>query len=397
MSTVTGLTLAPRRDILLISTADWDNPYRTNKQIVAEQFARRGYRVLYVDSLGLRRPALKSGDLGRMGKRLLRAARIGRKALENLWVSSPLCLPGAGSSLLRAASGRLLLAQIRACMRRLDMRRPLVWTYNPTVCRLIDALPHAGVVYHCVDDLGASPGIDAEAIRRGEHELGRRAGLCFATSRPLEKRMRKIFPEVVYEPNGCDSAFFGTTGMAARVPAPALDAIAHPRLLFVGALSDYKVDFALLRELAEKRPDWNWILVGRHGEGQPWSSPVPDLPNVHALGGCLHGQLPYVINKCDAAALPIPHNEYTDAMFPMKFFEFLAAGIPVVCTRLPALEEFEDLYFACEGADGFLAAIEKILSGGRRDAGAIGAACRHNSLEARFARMEKALDEFLPQ
>jgi glycosyltransferase involved in cell wall biosynthesis len=98
----------------------------------------------------------------------------------------------------------------------------------------------------------------------------------------------------------------------------------------------------------------------------------------------------------DVAVMPVPLNSYTDAMFPMKFFEFLAAGLPVIGSRLPALKDFEDLYFPSDSAEEFQVNLEKVLSGTRRDSRAIDEACRYHSWEARFARMEAVLDEIFP-
>ncbi len=59
--------------IVMFSTADWDNPFWTNKQHMALHLARRGYRVLYVESMGLRKPTINGSDLARIWRRLKRA------------------------------------------------------------------------------------------------------------------------------------------------------------------------------------------------------------------------------------------------------------------------------------------------------------------------------------
>ena len=82
-------------------------------------------------------------------------------------------------------------------------------------------------------------------------------------------------------------------------------------------------------------------------------------------------------------------------MFPMKFFEYLASGLPVVATRLPALEEFENLYFPADTAEEFVEHIRKVLEGERRDADLIDAACLYHTWEARFKRMETAIQSVL--
>lgn len=384
----------PTRDVLLFSTADWDNPFWTNKQHMATQFAKRGYRVLYVDSLGLRRPTLKQRDVSRMGRRVVRALSGMQEVRPGVWRVSPLVLPFQTSGWSRLLNQKFLRAQLHLRLARLGMRRPIIWTYNPVIANLCATLPNGGIVYHCVDDLAGAPGIDGPTIHAGEKALGQVASLCFTTSPRLRESMAPLFPRVEYEPNVCDHAFFATAGITAEPPE--LAAIPRPRLLFVGALSEYKVDFALMERLARRYPGRHWVLVGPVGEGQPFSSRPPDLPNVHVLGPRAYGHLPNYMGHCDMAVLPIPHNDYTDAMFPMKFFELLAAGLPVLGTRLPALAEFEDLYFPCDNDDEFAMAMDGVLAGQRRDAAAIDAACRRHSWDARFARMERVLNEVFP-
>ena len=81
------------RDVLILSTADWDNPSWTNKQHMAVQFAQHGWRVLYVDSLGLRRPVLKKKDFLRIGKRLINGLKEAHEVRSSIWRISPLVLP----------------------------------------------------------------------------------------------------------------------------------------------------------------------------------------------------------------------------------------------------------------------------------------------------------------
>ncbi|KAF5081523.1 Glycosyl transferases group 1 [anaerobic digester metagenome] len=387
--------ISAKRDILLFSTSDWDNPFWTNKQHMAALFAKRGYRVLYVDSLGLRRPMLHKKDIGRIAHRLCKAIPIVRQVSPNLWRTSPFALPLHGSPRIRAFNDILLRATIAWHLSHLNMRFPLIWTYNPVITNLCASIPNSGIVYHCVDDLGAAPRIDKAVISAGEKSLGTLAKICFTTSPLLRDRMAELFPQVIYEPNVCDQAFFETARAMPQSPFE-LVKIPHPRLLFIGALSEYKVDYALIEKLAQRNPQIHWVLIGPVGEGQLDSRMPPDMPNVHILGPRAYGQLPYFMAHCDAAVLPVPHNPYTDAMFPMKFFEYLAAGLPVVGSNLPALRDFEHLYFPSTSINEFESNLTRVLAGERRDINAIDAACRYHSWEARFTRMEAVLDEVFP-
>jgi len=150
-------------DCLLFATADWDAPYWTNKQHVASHLAERGYRVLYVESVGLRTPSLASGlDLARLWRRLWRGLRGARPQRETLWVLSPLVLPFAqGHPIVKRLNQSILRRAIRRFSRHHGLQQPMIWTYHPYMLEAIAGIARGPLVYHCVDDLGAVPGIDA--------------------------------------------------------------------------------------------------------------------------------------------------------------------------------------------------------------------------------------------
>lgn len=383
-----------QKSILLFSTADWDNPFWTNKQRMAVLFAERGYRVLYVDSLGLRRPSLHARDMKRIFGRLRKALPFPRKVRPNIWRISPLVLPFHGHPHIKRINDMLLRVLIRWQLFLLNIRKPIIVTYTPVVSELCATLENSGIVYHCVDDLGASPGIDGQVIRQAEKRLASVADCCFVTSRNLLHMLSSVFRHVEYDPNVCDIALFQRARLHPAEPSD-LRAIPRPRVVFIGALSQYKVDFELMRRVAELLPDVHWLLIGAVGEGQPGTQQPPARDNIHLLGPRPYEDLPAYLAHSDVAVLPAARNAYTASMFPMKFFEYLASGLPVVSTRLPALEEFESLYFPAETAAEFASRIREVLAGARRDADAIEAACREHTWEARFERMERCMQVML--
>jgi glycosyltransferase involved in cell wall biosynthesis len=378
------------REILIFSTADWSNPFWTNKQHMATCFAKNGWKVLYIDSLGLRKPTLAKNDLSRIKTRLKKIFSIARNVAPNVWCASPAALPFHNSKIARSINTVLLRASILLHMKTCGIKHPLIWTYNPVIADLCAQLPNCGIVYHCVDDLRAAPRIEAQAIEEGEKRLSNIAKLCFTTSPLLQARMKGLFKQSFYEPNVCDYTLFSSARH--REEPKDLANIPHPRLLFVGALSDYKVDFALIQKVARQLPNYHWVLIGPVGEGQPGTQKPPTEANIHLLGPRPYHDIPNYMAHCDVAVLPAPHNDYTAAMFPMKFFEYLASGLPVVSTNLPALQEFANLCFLADGAGAFAETLTRVINGERREAKAIQAACQHHSWQSRFKRMEEQLE-----
>ena len=300
----------------------------------------------------------------RMLKRLIRGLRGVRQVAPNLWVHSPLVLPFHGSAVARRINQGLILGSLRLLTRLLGFARPIVWTYNPMVQALWKNVDASLLVYHCVDDLAAVPGIPGAAVRGAEESIVRQADAVFITSRELYSRLSILEPETThYFPNVADFAHFARAQADEPLPDD-LQAIPRPRLGFVGTLSTYKLDSDLILEVATRRPEWHWVFVGPLGTADSASlNERLERDNVHLLGHRPYERLPDYLRGFDVATIPCKLNEYTKSMFPMKFFEYLAAGKPVVTTPLDALAEYGHACFTAWTADEFCRAVERILAG----------------------------------
>ena len=377
------------RDCVLFSTADWRAPYWTNKQHTARQLAATGRRVLYVESIGLRTPGANARDFKRLWQRLMRGLAPVREVEPGVWLLSPLAVPFKQHwPLVRLLNQGLLALRIRWAMLRIGMRRPLVWTYHPFMLQALDMLPHRGLVYHCVDDLAAVPGIPAEPFRAEERKLLTRCDAVFVTSAKLLELCKPHNPNTWYFPNVVDAEHFGKALRPGPIPAD-LASIPEPRLAYIGALSDYKVDFRLLHDTARAHPEWQWVLIGDEREGQqdPWLAAMRELRNVHLLGHRDYAQLPDYLRGIAVGLLPTLVNEYTRSMFPMKYFEYLAAGRPVASTPLEFTRQQHEALEIGADPDSFAQAIARSLARGTLDSLQASAAVADNTWKARLEKM----------
>lgn len=361
-------------DCILFATADWDTPYWTNKQHTAAHLAKAGWRVLYVESVGLRAPKVGSGtDWSRILKRLWRGLRGPRQVEDRIWVYAPLVVPFRHNHpWVRAFNQGWLSRTIGRFMRHQRFRLPMVWTYHPYMLETRawlngDPVTATGkLVYHCVDDLAAIPGIDAQAFDHEERALLAQADAVFTTAQALYDKCSVHNNNVHNLPNVVDFGHFARAHEPGPIPVD-LSTIPHPRLAYVGALSDFKVNFGLLRDVASARPDWHIVLIGSEREGQrdPQLAILASLPNVHLLGHRPYHQLPDYLRGMDVGLLPTHVNDYTRSMFPMKYFEYLAAGLPVVSTPLAFTEQQRAGLKVAGQAEGFRLAIAEQLAHGR--------------------------------
>ena len=361
-------------DFVVLATADWDHRLWTNKQHTACSLHRAGHRVLYIESLGLRPPRADRQDRQRIVKRLRRMFRPPRQVEPGLWVWSPMVIPGGTRGLLMRINRVVFSGALALILRRLRFHSPLLWTYNPLTARYLNLKRRAGsstssmfsaAVYHCVDRIHAQPGMPARLIADSERQLCRMVNVVFTTSPDLQASLMRLNACTYHYGNVADQAHFAAALEAPSAPAP-LAGIPRPRLIFVGAIDAYKLDLPMLMVLARQRSDWSWVLVGPVGEADPGTSiaALQALPNVHVMGLQAYADLPAWLAHADVALLPLQENTYTQHMFPMKFFEYLAAGCPVVATQIPALRPYASGALLCPpDPKAFELAIATALSG----------------------------------
>jgi len=379
------------RDIVCVGFADWDTELWTNQHHLMSRLAREN-RVLFVESLGLRRPQLAGRDLRRIARRLRRGLAPPRH-VDGLDVLSPLVLPLHSSGAARALNARLLPALVGRAARRMGLHRPILWGYVPQAEMLIERLDPSLVVYHCVDDIAAHELIDTASFRAAEERFAARADLVLASAPELLRRMRALSPNVMEAPNVADTELFAGALGDGETDA-AIVALPRPRIVFTGAISQVKLDTGLIVQLARLRPQWSIALVGPVGAGDPHTdiSAFAAEPNIHLLGMREYGELPTVLRGADAGLIPYARNELTNSIFPMKVYEYLAAGLPVVATPLPALAGLADVGCAPD-APGIAALLDAALAA---DTPALRAErsqrARGHSWDARIAEITSAIE-----
>ena len=357
-------------DIVLLSTADWDHPLWTNKQHVACSLASEGERVLYVESLGLRSVQAKTQDFRRILRRLLLGLRFVRQVRPGIWVLSPLVLPGGSQGVALRLNRLMLRCSVSLACWVLRFRSPWLWTYNPLTLLYLPLKGFTLSVYHAVDAVQEQPCMPRALIESEEARLCRSVNQVFTTSPYLAERLAMHTDRICFEPNVADRDHFSTALERRQDPGfvdpPELRGIPEPKIGFVGAISSYKLDFELIRSVALRHPEWHFVFIGPQSEGEPSTdlSQLCGLGNVHWLGPKPYSQLPRFLAGFQCAWLPLQCNAYTRAMFPMKFFEYLFAGLPVVSTRIHALRSFETICRLCPPEPlEFSKQIQQVLAG----------------------------------
>lgn len=181
------------------------------------------------------------------------------------------------------------------------------------------------------------------------------ADLVVAASDSLYREACLASSNVILAPNGCDASLFAPAAERALPVPEDIAGIAGPIIGYHGAVATW-LDYGLICQIADAYPDWNLVFVGPFYN----VSDVPRRPNLHWLGYKELSQLPAYDQMFDVAIIPFRISALTQAVNPIKMWEYLASGLPVVSTALAETKNRADIYYS-EDPQAFLANIARAL------------------------------------
>jgi len=349
----------PPLNFVWFSTTDWDAPQFGSRQQIARQLAGRYHRLLFVevpraphsflsDPAGTRRAVRRLGQL--------------RLVATNVQAYTPWpVLPNYYHPSTNAINQRLLHLDLRRLVRRLGWSVDVFWTYWPNSAYLVGRLGERVAVYHCLDDFTTIryPFVATGAIARMERELCQRVDLVITRTEALGQARRPHNLQTHILPGGVDAAFFDP----ARVSAAAADvaALPQPRAGFVGTIDD-RVDMPMLAACARALPDIAFVLVGPVKRHLVKLNLLYGLTNIYWLPARPHTDVPAVIAGFDVGLIPYRQTPYAQALSPIKLYEYMAMGKPVVATDLPYLRREAVHVHLARTTDEFVAAIRAVLT-----------------------------------
>jgi glycosyltransferase involved in cell wall biosynthesis len=362
------MSMAAPFSIVCISSQEWREHLPTNRQQIMLRAARRGHDVLFVEA---------GHFFGKHLWRLLRGPE--RRSLARRLFSTEEVLPNVRlrkdvnllpwgtryriASRLNALPTGLLLTRLTR-----GLPQPAVlWLYHPTSVTLAGRCNEALVVYDCVDDYAEQAGDHRRAalIAREDARTGRTARLVFATTTTLYERHRATNEQTHLVPNVADYEHFARAADA-TIKALEVSRLARPVIGFAGNFTGSKVDFDLIAGVAQARPNWTILLIGPADDASSKQElqRLAGKANVDWVGRQPYEDLPRYIAAFDVGIIPYVSNAYTRSCFPLKLYEYLAAGKPVVASGLPDLAGMEPDVVLVDGLDEFVHAVQQALNQG---------------------------------
>jgi glycosyltransferase involved in cell wall biosynthesis len=250
----------------------------------------------------------------------------------------------------------------------------IAYVFHPAFWPYLEHLADCTVVYHADDAFSLMPGWDGKCqemerklVARADHLFSASPGIARLLPSDGGRRTRLL-------PNGAQVESFMEP---AQSPCPSdLSSVPHPRIGYVGSVN-IKVDLLLVAEIARRRPDWHWVIIGPvmksdhegfpgNAEFQAGLAACRQLENVHFLGPKPYYVLPSYTTHMDVNTMcyrNVPGGWWT-AIYPLKLHEYLAAGKPVVGTNLDVLWEFKSVVAIAETVEDWLSALSAAIYAG---------------------------------
>jgi glycosyltransferase involved in cell wall biosynthesis len=311
---------------VVVAGTPWDGVWQSERHL-AMQLARRG-PVLWVDPQISRLTPLLDGSV----RSALREDRL-RPVAPNLIRLTPVTVPGVTRPILRDVASRGARRAVRRAVDRIGL--PVATTIVASLNDMLDVVPCETSVFFGTDDYVAGArlmGTDPDWLQRCTDRQLERADVVIATSQALADRWSEVREDIHVIPNGCD---FERLSRADRAPLPEDVELPRPIAGFIGHMSD-RIDLEMLDAVADTGS--SLLLVGPR---QP-TFEIARLdaliarPNVQWVGAKRFTELPSYLRLIDVGLTPYSQSPFNRASFPLKTLDYLAAGIPVVASDLPA-------------------------------------------------------------
>ena len=255
------------------------------------------------------------------------------------------------------------------CLRRAADRQPdnprVLYIWEPTFVHYVGAFGEDLVCYHVYDlhSAFAANEEDRKRVVAAEKRLLARADVVVTASRSLAECLG-VGNRAVHCPAGVDQRFIDRVEGAAGMKPADLPS-GGPIIGYSGALNS-KLDLDVLEELAVARPDWHIVTVGRMALAPDDAERFERLtsrPNFHYLGSKPWDRLHEYVMAFDVALMCFRETAWTRfCEVPLKAFEYMAAGKPVVGSALPYVNNLEGLILRANSPQEFVQKVEQALA-----------------------------------
>ena len=346
------------KQIVCISTACY-YPFPTRKQNIMQRLPDS--EILYFDPPFTLLAPFKDKSLWR---KLFNFKKNQPKPQPNITVySTPPILPFFNKfRFINKINQKILSRFINKKLKQHNFNSPILWCYSPTSCDIIDKIPHGCAIYDCVDRHSGYGGLMNPALVDAmEINLCKKSDVVFCTAVGLHQRLSPHNKNTFMIPNGANYELFSKANENSEHCPEKLEGIKHPILGFVGMLQDC-IDYDMIAALAEAHPEYSIVFIGKTLPGVDISI-LQKYSNIKILVLVEQSKLPEYISQFDICLNTFKKGKLSKDVSPLKFYEYLATGKPIVSTPEPEqVLEYRDIIEIADNNAEFIKKCEKILA-----------------------------------
>ncbi len=370
------------RDIIVLTLSEWEGPRRI-RQHLTEELIRKGNRVLFVEAHFTLAKLFRSWDFNRLFK-FREGYREIKKGLY-LLAAQPFLPGGEFSPLVSRFNWWVAKFLVRKGLKQLGFSNPVLWIYAYNASSAVHKFGEQLSLYLCNDAFAQlyRNKFLRQRVTTIEKHLMSRVDAVVTVSEKLTEEKKPFAKKIATIHHGVDFHLFSGS-------VKPIEMLTYPRpLLGYSGVIRHIIDLDLLEYLAVQNPKWVIVMIGPVTESRKEYYDkvrrLESLPNVHFLGPKSPQDLPGYLSQFDICLLPYTRGEVSSYYSsPLKFFEYLATGKPVVSTVGPYAFD-NDIVSNADDYSGFADAVASALK--KNSLSAIRkrkSLARDNSWEMRF-------------